>query len=91
LSIKLNKKLKKCYTGGSDGHTLFQLGEVITITENTDIGGFLDYIKKHQNIVMGEEMNFGHRSWVQLIIFKNALKFKIKEKGSKLAHKNADN
>ncbi len=90
-AIKLNKKLKKAYTGGSDGHTLFQLGEVITITENTDVEGFLNYIKKRQNIVMGEEMSFGHRSWVHLVIFKNALKFKIKEKGSKLAKKNGDN
>ncbi len=86
-SIKLNKKLKKAYVGGSDGHTLFQLGEVITITENTDTEGFLDYIKKHQNIVMGEEMRFMHRTWVQLIIFKNALKFKVKEKSTKLKKK----
>lgn len=90
-AIKINKKLKKGYVGGSDGHTLFQLGEVVTITENTNIEGFLDYIKKRQNIVMGEELNFGHRTWVQLIIFKNALKFKIKEKGSKLTHKDANN
>lgn len=83
-AIKINKKLKKAYVGGSDGHTLFQLGEVLTITENTNKEGFLDYIKKHQNIVIGEEMRWLHRTWVQMSIFKNALKFKIKEKSSKI-------
>ncbi len=77
---KITKKLKKAYIGGSDGHTLLQLGKVVTVTENTDIEGFLDYIKKKQNLVMGEEMSFGHRSWVQLTILKNAMKFRIKEK-----------
>ena len=44
-SLDMTKELKKSYIGGSDGHTLFQLGNVITMTENADLEGFLDYVK----------------------------------------------
>ena len=77
------KELNRCFVGGSDGHTLLQLGRVITITENSDIEGFLDHIKNKQNIVMGEELNWSYRKLVQLIIIKNALKLRVKEEVKK--------
>ncbi len=79
-ALSITKELGKCYIGGSDGHTLLQLGGVVTITENTDLEGFLDYIRKKQNIVMGEELTWSARKIVHFIIIKNCFKLKIKEK-----------
>ena len=45
------------YTGGSDGHLLSELGSVLTISEATDLDGFLDDIKKHSNVIIGREKN----------------------------------
>ena len=77
-ALTITKELDKSYVGGSDGHTLLQLGRVITITENTDLEGFLDYVKNKQNIVMGEELTWSARKLVHLIIMKNAFKIRIK-------------
>lgn len=43
------------YTGGSDGHLLSELGSVLTVSDASDIDGFLDSIKKHTNAVIGHE------------------------------------
>ena len=43
------------YTGGSDGHLLSELGNVLTISEADSVDGFLDDIRKHRNAVMGHE------------------------------------
>ena len=77
-SLELTKKLDKSYIGGSDGHTLFQLGRVVTVTENSNAEEFLDNIKAKKNIVMGEEVSWGYRKLIHLIIFKNSLKIRVK-------------
>ena len=79
-ALEITKEYKKAYIGGSDGHTLLQLGQVITVTENTDLEGFLDYIKHKQNIVIGEELVWSARKLVHLIIMKNCFKLRIKNK-----------
>ena len=79
-ALNVTKELGKSYMGGSDGHTLFQLGRVVTITENTNLDGFLDCIRKKQNIVMGEEVSWGYRKLIHLIIFKNSLKLRVRER-----------
>ena len=42
-------------TGGTDGHLLHELGHVLTVSEATDLDGFLDDIVKHRNTVVGLE------------------------------------
>jgi len=75
-ALKVTKELKKAYIGGSDGHTLLQLGQVITVTENTDLEGFLDYVKHKQNIIIGEELTWSARKMVHFIIMKNCFKIR---------------
>ncbi|MBI2672092.1 hypothetical protein HYX16_04115 [Candidatus Woesearchaeota archaeon] len=82
-TVNAVKDLNKCFVGGSDGHTLLQMGHTITITENSNLEGFLDYIRKKQNIVMGHELNWSFRKTVQLIIIKNAFILKVKEQAQK--------
>ena len=82
-TINAVKDLNKCFVGGSDGHTLLQMGSVITLAENSNLEGFLDYIRKKQNIIMGEELNWSFRKTVQLIIIKNAFILKVKEQAQK--------
>ena len=43
------------FTGGTDGHLLHELGHVLTVSEATDLDGFLDDIVKHRNTVVGLE------------------------------------
>jgi predicted metal-dependent phosphoesterase TrpH len=57
-----NVRAKECadeygigYTGGTDGHLQSELGRVLTISDATDLDGFLDDIKKHRNRVVGQE------------------------------------
>ena len=43
------------FTGGTDGHLLHELGHVLTLSEATDLDGFLDDIVKHRNTIVGLE------------------------------------
>ena len=43
------------FTGGTDGHLLHEVGHVLTVSEATDLDGFLDDIVKHRNIIVGKE------------------------------------
>ena len=43
------------FTGGTDGHLLHELGHVLTVSDATDLDGFLDDIVKHRNTVVGLE------------------------------------
>lgn len=51
----------KAYTAGSDEHTLIELGSVLTMSKNHSVEGFLNSIKKKQNIVVGKEKNMINR------------------------------
>ena len=43
------------FTGGTDGHLLHEVGHVLTVSEATDLDGFLDDIVKHRNTIVGTE------------------------------------
>ncbi len=43
------------FTGGTDGHMLNDLGAVVTCARADTVDGFLDAVKKRQNIVVGQE------------------------------------
>jgi len=42
-------------TAGSDAHTLYEIGTAVTCSYSQDLSGFLDSIKKHENILIGTE------------------------------------
>ncbi|HKM09579.1 MAG TPA: PHP-associated domain-containing protein [Candidatus Methanomethylophilaceae archaeon] len=42
-------------TGGTDGHLLPELGNIVTVSEHSDVDGFLDSIRKKRNCVIGRE------------------------------------
>ena len=50
---------KKGYTGGSDGHSIYTLGNVVTSSTAVTLKEFLDSIKKGKNSVTGVETSFG--------------------------------
>lgn len=49
------KETGKCFTGGTDGHTLLELGHVVTSSYSHDIDSFLSSIVKKRNYVIGKE------------------------------------
>jgi len=54
-SVKFAMDVQKPITGGSDGHTLSELGRVVTYTHASDVDDFLDHVRKKNNFVMGVE------------------------------------
>jgi hypothetical protein len=62
MNRRLNKKaeascmqLGKCFTGGSDGHTIFDLGHAVTASHADSVESFLTNIVKKKNYVVGME------------------------------------
>jgi len=78
-AIEWAKKIKKPVIGGSDAHTIYHLGKVFTISEDSTIESFLDSIKKNKHVVMGEHVTGLSRWYAGLIIFKNNLRLRLKE------------
>jgi predicted metal-dependent phosphoesterase TrpH len=58
-AVDLCKKYNKGYTGGSDSHSIFGIGDVLTCSKADSIKMFLDNIKKKENHVIGKEPFFG--------------------------------
>ena len=54
--IRVNNK---GFTGGSDGHSIFELGEVVTYSKARDVKEFLDNIKAKKNSVAGTSNSTG--------------------------------
>jgi Predicted metal-dependent phosphoesterases (PHP family) len=46
------------YTGGTDGHLMRELGNVVTCTEEQGVEGMLNSIKKRTNFIIGQEKSF---------------------------------
>ena len=55
---KRTKELNKSFTGGTDGHTIFELGRCVTSSDASDIDSFLTSILKKKNFVIGKETLF---------------------------------
>lgn len=57
-ALFLAQSLNKPITGGSDGHRLFELGNVLTyVKDPVDRISFLESIKKHKTFIEGKETN----------------------------------
>jgi hypothetical protein len=63
INRRLNEKaaeqaafFSRAITGGTDSHSLFQLGNVLTISRAETKDEFLDNIRRRRNIVMGKEV-----------------------------------
>ncbi|AJF61051.1 TPA: hypothetical protein HA239_00835 [Candidatus Woesearchaeota archaeon] len=52
------KQNLKSYTGGSDGHSIYPLGNVLTCSKANTVKEFLDNIKNKKNHVIGKELRF---------------------------------
>ncbi len=50
-------KKHKGMSGGSDGHSTFELGKVLTFTHSTDLDNIFHEIIRNQSIVIGKEDN----------------------------------
>jgi len=69
------EKLKKGIVGGSDAHTLGEVGGVITYTkEKLDYYSFLDAIVDHRSFVIGKETQILHRAATHSIKVKGPIK-----------------
>ena len=58
-AINYIKKHKKAFTGGSDGHSIYSLGKILTCSKAKNITEFLDDIISRKNIVTGNETKLG--------------------------------
>lgn len=58
LAVNFIIKNKKYFTGGSDGHSVFALGNVLTCSRSKNLKEFLDNVKSNKAFVVGQEMKF---------------------------------
>ena len=54
-SLAWANDLNKPVTGGSDGHSLFQLGSVVSYNKGKTVKSFLENIRRGENFVVGKE------------------------------------
>ncbi len=55
-ALDLAETLQMPITGGSDGHTIIELGQVVTyIKKEVSAKEFLDYVKKDETLIRGKE------------------------------------
>lgn len=54
-SIYLAHNFNKAITGGSDAHSLYEVGRVLSYSKAGSLKKFLDNIKEHKNYVIGKE------------------------------------
>ena len=62
LATKWARKTKKAFTAGSDAHVLKEVGEAVVGCRSHKIEGFLEYIRKKKNLVVGEEIKFSAKA-----------------------------
>ena len=69
------KTLKKAATGASDAHSYDYLGKALTASYASDIGEFLDNIRKEKNIVIGNSLDRFSKLHTKFGILKRNLKW----------------
>jgi predicted metal-dependent phosphoesterase TrpH len=82
MSRKINKNaivwnfnINKGYTGGSDGHTLREIGDVLTCSKADTYQEFLDNIRKKKNFVIGKEASTNKKAMAYPAIFRKHLPY----------------
>jgi predicted metal-dependent phosphoesterase TrpH len=61
-SADLGRRLNKAISGGSDGHSIAQMGRAVSVAPcPRNRKAFLDCLKNRQNRVIGQEINFLHK------------------------------
>ncbi len=60
-AIKIGYELGKGFTGGSDSHTLQQLGKVVTCSDASDVDGLIRDILRHKTLVFGKNITARER------------------------------
>ena len=58
MNNKISKLKNKKYTGGSDAHVSENIGRVVTCAKANTVKEFLDAIKKDENFIIGNGLNF---------------------------------
>lgn len=58
LSIDYIRRNNKAFTGGSDAHSIYPLGNVVTVSKKKGVKEFLNSIKNNETYVIGQELRF---------------------------------
>ena len=75
-AVKLAMGKGTCYTGGTDGHMLSDLGNVVTCAEAEDPGSFLELIRSRKNLVVGwEKTSLGKIATGTVVMIKHSRYF----------------
>lgn len=74
-AIIWNYNLNKSFTGGSDAHTLKEVGSCVTCSKAETFEEFLDNIRKKKNIVVGKESSIRKKFIAYPTIFGKHIKY----------------
>ncbi len=71
MALDFAYKHNKAITGGSDGHSLKELGRILTYTKKKeDVNDFLESILKHKNFVIGKELMLINKALLHTSVLK---------------------
>jgi hypothetical protein len=60
-AVELAGRTVKCFTGGTDGHMLPDLGRVVTCAKASSHIDFLEAVERRENLVIGREKQLFHK------------------------------
>ncbi len=76
-AAKLAQQYRKAITGGTDGHLLWDLGNVVTCSPSHTVDGFLEDIIKGRNLVVGMEKNVAAKGLMGTVVMTKYLRYTI--------------
>jgi len=82
-AVNLANQHSKCFTGGTDAHSITEFGRVVTYAKADDVESFLDAIRKKQNFVMGKGANKVTCAIVQGVCEGRKVSYPLKKAGNR--------
>jgi len=76
-AAKLADTFEKGITGGTDGHLLSDLGNVVTCSHAENVDGFLSDIMRRRSIVIGREKNVPLKCAMATIVLTKYIKYAV--------------
>ena len=76
-AAKLAVTFEKGITGGTDGHLLKDLGNVVTCSQADDAEGFLTDIQRRRSLVIGREKNILLKNAMAMVVLTKYIKYTV--------------
>jgi predicted metal-dependent phosphoesterase TrpH len=76
-AAELAERFTKGRTGGTDGHILYDLGNVVTVGPSDDVEGFLGDVVERRTMAMGQEKNTFQKGIMGTVVMTKYIRYTI--------------